>query len=115
VNARVCQTCVVSLEPIESEVAEPVDLKFVPAPAGGGKAAPESERKGPLGDAEPPEPLVGGKVDLGALATEFLILAIDPYPRKAGAQFAPPKVEDAGEHAFAALQALKKRLGGGQS
>jgi hypothetical protein len=115
VNARVCQTCVVSLEPIESEVAEPVDLTFVPAAAGGGKPAPESERKRLRGDEQPPEPLVGGKVDLGALATEFLILGIDPYPRKAGAQFAPPKVEDAGEQPFAALEALKKRLGGGQS
>ena len=54
-------------------------------------------------------------MDLGALATEFLILGIDPYPRKAGAQFAPPKLEDAGEHPFAALESLKKNLGGGQS
>jgi hypothetical protein len=46
---------------------------------------------------------------------EFLILGIDPYPRKAGAQFAPPKVADAGEHPFAALESLKKNLGGGQS
>ena len=66
-------------------------------------------------DEEPPEPLIGGTVDLGALATEFLLLGIDPYPRKAGAEFAPPKVEDGGEHPFAALAALKKRLGGGQS
>ena len=57
---------------------------------------------------KPPEPLVDGKVDLGALATEFLMLGIDPYPRKAGAEFAPPKVEDAGEHPFAALAALEK-------
>ena len=76
---------------------------------------PASGRKRSLGGEEPPEPLVDGKVDLGALATEFLILGIDPYPRKAGAQFAPPKVEDAGEHPFAALESLKKRrLGGGQ-
>ena len=27
-------------------------------------------------------------IDLGALATEFLMLGIDPYPRKAGAEFA---------------------------
>ena len=50
-------------------------------------------------------------LDFGALATEFLILGIDPYPRKPGAQFAAPKVEDAGEHPFAVLEALKKRPG----
>jgi hypothetical protein len=46
------------------------------------------------------------------LATEFLILGIDPYPRKPGAEFAAPKAEDNREHPFAALEALKKRLGG---
>ncbi len=114
VSARVGQTCVVTLEPIESAVEEAVDLKFAPAPAGGTEPEPKSARKRTSGGDEPPEPLVDGTLDLGALATEFLILGIDPYPRKPGAQFAPPKVEDAGEHPFAALEALKKRRGGGQ-
>jgi uncharacterized metal-binding protein YceD (DUF177 family) len=115
VSARVGQTCVVTLEPIESDIRETVDLKFAPAQAGGTVAEPKSARKRSLGGDEPPEPLVGGMLDLGALATEFLILGIDPYPRKPGAQFAPPKLEDAGEHPFAALESLKKNLGGGQS
>jgi uncharacterized metal-binding protein YceD (DUF177 family) len=113
VNARVGQTCVVTLEPIESAVAEAVDLKF--APASGTGAEPKSARKRPLDGDEPPEPLFNGRLDLGALATEFLILGIDPYPRKAGAEFAPPKLEDNGEHPFAALESLKKNLGGGQT
>jgi len=112
VSARVGQTCVVTLEPIESVVAEAIDLKFVPA--SGAEAEPKSARKRPRDD-DGPEQLVGGSLDLGALATEFLILGIDPYPRKAGAQFAPPQPEDAGEHPFAALESLKKILGGGQS
>ena len=62
----------------------------------------------------PPEPLVGGSVDLGTLATEFLLLAIDPYPRKEGVKFTPPKLEEGGERPFAALATLKKRLGGGK-
>ncbi len=114
INARVCQTCVVSLDPIESEVAEAVDLRFAPTAAGGVPAA-ETGRKHALGGEEPPEPLVDGKIDLGALATEFLIVGIDPYPRKADAEFAPPEVADAGEHPFAALETLKRRPGGGQS
>ena len=55
-----------------------------------------------------PEPLIGGVVDLGALATEFLLLGLDPYPRKPGAVFEPPRdlKPDAGP--FAALAKLTK-------
>jgi len=109
VNARVGQNCVVTLEPLESTLAETIDLKFAPCEA---TVAPL--RKLRRGN-EPPEPLVGGRLDLGAVATEFLILGIDPYPRKAGAEFALPKAEERGERPFAALEALKSRLGGGKS
>ena len=64
------------------------------------------------GQEEPPEPLVGGKLDLGAIATEFLLLGIDPYPRKAGAELGPIRADDGSAQPFAALEALKKRLGG---
>jgi hypothetical protein len=114
VSARVGQTCVVTLEPIESDVEEAVDLLFAPLPADGTQPEPEIEGTGPKRDEELPEPLVGGKVDLGALATEFLILGINPYPRKADAEFSPPKADNDGARPFAALEALKKRLGGGQ-
>jgi hypothetical protein len=104
VRARVGQTCVVSLEPIESRLDEAVDVTFSPtAQAGHGD------------DEEPPEPLVGGSLDLGALATEFLLLAVDPYPRKPGAIFTPPEAAEGGERPFAALEALKKRMGGGKT
>lgn len=111
VNAVVGQTCVVTLEPIERQVDEPVDLLFAPPAAAQPEAgaAPETDLTLP----DPPDPLVDGKVDLGAVATEFLVLAIDPYPRKAGAQFAPPKLDDDGAHPFAALAALKKPSKGG--
>jgi Large ribosomal RNA subunit accumulation protein YceD len=112
VNARIGQTCVVTLEPIESEVSEAIELQFVP---GSGDAVPVGSRKREVAGDEAPEPIIGGKIDLGALATEFLMLGIDPYPRKAGAEFAPPKRKDSGEHPFAALAALKNRSGGGQS
>jgi len=114
VQARIGQTCVVTLEPMESEIREPIDLRFVPVPDGT-KVQERRPRQAKPDEDEPPEPLVGGRIDLGALASEFLILGIDPYPRKAGAEFAAPAVEDAGEHPFAALETLKKRLGGGPS
>ncbi|MDI3471671.1 MAG: DUF177 domain-containing protein [Pseudolabrys sp.] len=101
VHADVGQTCVVTLDPIDTQVSEAVDLEFVPPaddaviPAKGGR--------------EPPEPLENGIVDLGAVATEFLILGLDPYPRKPGVEFSPPAAGDEAEKPFAALAALKKR------
>jgi uncharacterized metal-binding protein YceD (DUF177 family) len=110
VSARVRQTCVVTLEPVESDLEEPVDLVFAPASAEPAKAGTVD-----LGtqDEDPAEPLVGGKLDLGAIATEFLLLGIDPYPRKPGAEFAPVKSDDGRARPFAALETLKKRLGSG--
>jgi hypothetical protein len=112
VSATVGQTCVVTLEPIESEIEEAVDLTFVPAAAsevpddgGAGRSRVAAE--------DAPEPLVGGVVDLGVVATEFLALGIDPYPRKSGAAFnAPAAGDDDAAHPFAALAALKKGQGG---
>jgi hypothetical protein len=60
-----------------------------------------------------PEPLEGGIVDLGALATEFLILGLDPYPRKPGAVFVPPQGADLDQGPFAALGRLAKRRNDG--
>jgi len=68
-----------------------------------------------IADEDEPDPIIDGKIDIGALAAEFFALGLDPYPRKPGAQFAPLKPDDAGEQPFAALQTLKKNLGGGQS
>lgn len=112
VSGRVGQTCVVTLEPMDTDIAETVDLRLTPQAAAEADLGAATERH--VADDEP-EPLIGGKVDLGAIAVEFLMLGIDPYPRKPGAQFVAPKVEEAGDHPFAALAALKKRPGGGKS
>lgn len=105
VRALAGQTCVVTLEPMESEIDEAIDVVFSPS----ADAASQDAEVTP-GD-DPPEPLINGSVDLGALATEFLLLGIDPYPRKKDATFTPavagPPV-DPSEHPFAALAALKK-------
>ena len=111
VMAKVGQTCVVTLEPVDNDIDETVELVFVPGSAPG---ADEMQFQAAADESET-ETLLDGRIDLGALATEFLVLGIDPYPRKAGAEFATPTVEDAGERPFAALEALKKRLGGGPS
>jgi hypothetical protein len=111
VAARVGQTCVVTLEPIENQVQEAVDLRFAPAAV---PAAAAGEPEPAKGEGEPPEPLVDGVLDLGAVATEFLLLGIDPYPRKQGATFTAPAGTEEGAKPFAGLAALKNRLGRGQ-
>jgi Large ribosomal RNA subunit accumulation protein YceD len=115
ISALVGQTCVVTLEPMESSLHEGVDVLFAPPTAGATAADGEIEVPAFAGADEPPEPLVDGKVDLGAIATEFLILGVDPYPRKPGAEFAARKADEPGAHPFAALEALKKRPDGGQT
>jgi hypothetical protein len=107
VTATVGQSCVVTLDPIENEVEEQVNVAFAPpheASTGGEWSRTGSENL----EVNAPEPLAGETVDLGGLAVEFLILGIDPYPRKPGAMFEAPPVADAGAHPFAALEALKK-------
>lgn len=106
VSATVGQTCGITLEPIENEVEEPVDLVFLPSAADATEDAVRGEVEIPLDDQ--PEGLVNGRVDLGALATEFLVLGIDPYPRKPGMAFESPERSGDVARPFAALAALKR-------
>lgn len=110
VSADIGQNCVVTLEPIEQTIIEPVDLVFVPE-AGIADENESGETSIDLSEIEPPEPLAGGVVDLGAIATEYLLLGIDPFPRKQGVAFEPVVAGDPAANPFAALAALKKRQG----
>ena len=110
VSAMVGQTCVVTLEEIENEVEEAVDLTFVPAAPEA--LADDGAGRSKVAAEDAPEPLVGGVVDLGVVATEFLTLGIDPYPRKSGVEFTAPAAADDTPKPFAALAALKKERSG---
>ncbi len=110
ISATVGQNCVVSLEPLENEIAEDFDLVFAPA---AGPAGQKSHQLVDLDD-DQPEVLQGGAFDLGALAVEFLLLGVDPYPRKAGVAFGAATPVDEGEHPFAALAALKREKNGNE-
>ena len=112
VAATVGQTCVVTLEPIETDLVDEIDLVFAPPTAP--VIVDEEGAKVEVTSVDAPEPLIGGTVDLGAIATEFLILAIDPYPRKPGAVFQQPSAQGQSDNPFAALVALKKGSGGGE-
>ncbi len=111
VSATVGQTCVVTLEPLANEVEEAVDLRFAPPPAAAlARRAGETKTKDEPREVkwDDPEPLIGGLIDLGALATEFLILGLDPYPRKLGVVFQAPQEMTPAAGPFAALATLKK-------
>ncbi len=129
VRARVTQECVVTLEPFDSDIVEPVDVRFAfapppppPVPREGERMsrrrasqAQEERRNQPAPEFaaheedDPPDAIVDGKIDLGALAAEFMALGLDPYPRKPGAQFAALQDDEpADESPFARLAQLKK-------
>jgi hypothetical protein len=114
VQARIGQSCVVTLDPIESEIDEAIDLTFAPAEATVPRADLADHERDQLDDeiADQPEPIVDGMIDLGRLATDMLFLAIDPYPRKPGAVFeAQVAAADPEDHPFAALKALQSDPG----
>ncbi len=105
VSANVGQVCVVTLEQVDNKVSEHLAVDFLPASA--------TEHVRTLADTvdeggdEPPELLRDGTVDLGALAIEFFILGLDPYPRKPDVEFAAPQAENTASGPFAALAKLK--------
>lgn len=112
VVADIVQTCVVSLEPVEAHIDEPFSVRFVrpadapPPPKPGAEVVVDPDR------VDPPEVLTGPTIDVGAIAEEAFVLAIDPYPRAPGA--ALPSELAAGsepviESPFAALAGLAGR------
>lgn len=116
-GATVVQACVVSLDPVTTRIDETVERRFLrdlPEPEGEEVETPEDE------DAEP----LGAAIDIGAIATEALMLALPHFPRAEGAglgaegalETAPPgqaPLEDTGPRPFAELAALRTKLGGG--
>lgn len=111
-EAEVEQICVVSLEPVRQHVGETFLRRFAPASAdpASGQVEDETEWLDPEAE-DPPDPLLDGTVDAGAVVAEALALALDPYPRKPDAGwpegYSPDP--DAGEKIspFAALAKLK--------
>ena len=106
VTASLKQSCVVTGEPVAAHLDEPFDIMFTPEPQ------PErSDQEVELGSADCDVVFHdGGSIDLGAAIADTLALALDPYPRSAGAEAALREAgviseEQAGP--FAALAALK--------
>lgn len=111
IKASLAQPCVATGEPVPALVDEPFELQFLPEPRG---IRPDEELE--LG----PDDLDtifhdGSGIELGSAIIDSLALALDPYPRSAGADAALKEAgvlseEEAGP--FAALAALREKLGG---
>jgi len=107
-EADVTQACVASGDPVPAKIAEDFTVRFVPA--GAEPDADEVELdEGDLDELD----YEGSAIDLGEAVAQTMALALDPFPRAAGADEKLREAgvlgeEDAGP--FAALKALKDRL-----
>ena len=97
-RALVVRDCVVTLEPFEAVTDERFRLRFVPA-------GTESDADDP--EAEDEIGYHGATIDLGEAAAEQLALALDPYPRKPGAELPEAAVQEP-DPPFAALARFRR-------
>jgi uncharacterized metal-binding protein YceD (DUF177 family) len=117
------QTCVISLQPVISDINITIERKYnVNAVAFWGHESEPDEEGHQTGGVqtknlvEPPEPLENGGIDLGEVASEELAVEIDPFPRLAGAEMAASIDFGGGDqdedvkNPFAVLEKLKKKL-----
>jgi len=110
-KAQARQSCVVTLEPVPTEIDIPVDLEFWPAQL---IADLENKVEDPShsGLVDWPEPITDESVDLGSVVYESFATALDPYPRKPGAEFEwsedGKSVEPGETGPFATLKQLKE-------
>ncbi len=103
VKASITQVCVVTLENFDSDIEEDVEVDF--AESSGMPAEPPTD----INEYEPPDEIINGQIDLGALTAEFLALGLDPYPRKPGVDFDFRDPADQKDSPFAALGKLKPK------
>ena len=92
VRAKITQSCVVTLDPIQSTIDETVEGLFLPEESKLGKLGIQTSGEIVLDVDGPdsPETFSGDWIDVGARAEEFFGLAIDPYPRKSDASQVVP-------------------------
>ncbi len=115
VRSEVVQACVVTTEPVESKIEEDLEQIFVPEGSKLARIVSNEAAEMVLDPDGPdlPETFAGDTIDVGEVVAEFAALAIDPYPRKAGVQFADhlesdPDDKSTRPNPFAVLKDWKK-------
>ena len=94
-NCDITQNCVVTLDPVETKLSEPVEGWFADKDTAVSFANAKKEREVAkthaeveiLDESEDPEPVVEGRIDLGELVAQHMSLAIPAYPHKEGVEY----------------------------
>jgi len=105
--STIVQPCVVTFEPVTQTIDEAIDRVFLP---GRDKQhAPGAEVFIDIDEEDAPDYFEGPEVDLTELIVETLSLAIDPYPRAAGASLEniPQPPDEAPDSPFSSLKSLR--------
>lgn len=111
-TAQVTQSCVVTLEPVSARLDETFTLDYDADADPAALSEPDIPENLDLfmEEPDPPDPLVGGVVDVGEAVAEHVALALDPYPRAPGVAFELPGAQDPAEDSpFKALAGLVKK------
>ena len=82
-SGRVTQACVVTLEPVHSNLEADFSRSFSE------QASAEQSDVTLDFDVDEPDCIQDGQIDLGEVVAEEMALALDPYPRAPGAEFSP--------------------------
>lgn len=107
ITAEAVQSCVVSLVP----VVQRIEQTFVRRLTRGAAAEPSTvEETIEIGEDDPPDVFTGDSIDVGLVLLEEFALALDPYPRAPGVEFAIPEelAADEPDSPFAVLKSLGK-------
>ncbi|HEY0107769.1 MAG TPA: hypothetical protein VGB91_16930 [Rhizomicrobium sp.] len=108
--ADIVQDCVVTLEPVASRIVKPVHRELHLTQRIRTRPGESIPLNPGAGDDEVPEEIDNLTYDLAAPLLEEFVLAIDPYPRAPGVEFATaadPEVRP--ESPFSVLKSLKNR------
>jgi len=87
IDADVVQACVATLAPVPARVEEGFVVRLTPEEEG--EFTPGSVVDVDLGEEEDEDVLTDGRIDIGELASQYLSLALDPYPRAPDVEFEP--------------------------
>ncbi len=112
IEARVSQSCVVSLDPVPDTLSFDLNVEFQPA-SDKDKSDSESDLGDPF-EATEFEPIEAGRLNLGRVVFEEIASSLDPFPRAEGVEL---ETKESGgdasspgpENPFAKLAALKNK------
>jgi uncharacterized metal-binding protein YceD (DUF177 family) len=123
-KADITQSCVATGAPVRNHIEDEFEAWFADPSSFTSFAKARRDKTGRGADdeivvmeeREDPEPIVNGKIDLGDLATQYLSLGVDPYPRAHGApqisnkeSVPEPEASPLRKNPFEALKDWKKK------